>query len=171
VTFKSVGIRWGVSSKGLVVSVGARYGRVVETIEDAGHVRYFGAAFPAALGPKVAAVAAAIPESGHTPARPFIVRVDEELVSIPYRIHNTEPPHDTRRYLSPVQRTVMSCLYTRHDDGWIRQRHLESIVGQAETWVAPFVVQLFGEYVVEISLARFAGRNFVALPGIMAACF
>lgn len=81
------------------MSVGARYGRVVQTLDDAGHVGHFSAAFPAALRPEVAAVAVVIPESRHTPARPFIVRVDQELVSIPYRIRNAEPSHDTQQYL------------------------------------------------------------------------
>jgi hypothetical protein len=95
---------------------------------------------------------------------PFVVCVDEELVSIPYRIYNAELSHDTQQRLSPAQRTVMACMYTRHHDGYVRQRHLEAIVGQAETWVAPFVVQLLGEYVVQIVLAVRCGLADIDVP-------
>jgi hypothetical protein len=91
--------------------VGARYGRIVERLDDEGHVGDFSASFPAALRSDVAAVAATVPESGLAPAAPFVVCVDEELVSIPYRIYNAELSHDTQQRLSPAQRTVMACMY------------------------------------------------------------
>ncbi|MFD0743142.1 hypothetical protein ACFQ1L_16165 [Phytohabitans flavus] len=59
----------------------------------------------------------------------------------------------------------MACLYTRHHDGYVRQRHLEAIVGKAKTWVAPFVVQLLGEYVVQIILAIRHGLADVDVSG------
>jgi hypothetical protein len=135
------------------------------TLDEGGQVGDFSAAFPATLWPEVAVVAAAIPESGVVPAAPFVVRVDRELVSIPYRIHNAEVSPDAARRLSPVQRTIMSCLYTRHDDGFVRQRHLEAIVGQAQRWVAPFVVRLLGEYVVQIVLAIRDGLADIDVSG------
>jgi hypothetical protein len=84
---------------------------------------------------------------------PFTVRVEGELVSIPYRIYNAEPVLSAAQRLLSVQQTILACLYTRHHNGHVRQRHLETIVGHAEDWVAPFVVQLLGEYVVQIVLA------------------
>jgi hypothetical protein len=32
----------------------------------------------------------------------------------------------------------------------VRQRHLERILSMRETWVVPFVIQLMGEYVIQI---------------------
>jgi hypothetical protein len=52
--------------------------------------------------------------------------------------------------LTATQRTILHCLYSRHHDGWVRQRHLEHIVASTEPWVVPFVVRLAGEYVLEI---------------------
>ena len=110
-------------------------------------------AFPAAMWPDVSAVTSIIDVARLASTAPFTVWVGEEQVSIPYRIYNPEPSVDSLRDLSPVQQTVLACLYTRHHDGHVRQRHLPTIVRQAELWVTPFVVRLLGEYVVQIILA------------------
>jgi hypothetical protein len=70
-------------------------------------------------------------------------------VAIPYRIYNDEVPGDEQHALTPTQRIMLSCLYTRHHDGFVR-RHLEKIVRLPLPWVAPYVVALTGEYVLEI---------------------
>ena len=113
----------------------------------------YGAAFPAAVRPEVAAAVSIMPSSPLKPAAPFAARVDGQTVSIPYRIYNAEPaPLEVQR-LSPTQQTVLACLYTRHHNGYVRQRHTEAVVRHALSWVCPFVVQLLGEYVVQIVLA------------------
>ena len=45
---------------------------------------------------------------------------------------------------------MVDCLLTRHSSGFVRQRHLDRIVGLSHAWIPPFVVQLTGEYVIEI---------------------
>jgi hypothetical protein len=67
--------------------------------------------------------------------------------------------------LSPVQHRILHCLYTRHHDGFVRQRHLEQIVGSAQPWVVPFVLQIVGEYVVELLLAIRGGLANLDTPG------
>jgi hypothetical protein len=37
-----------------------------------------------------------------------------------------------------------------HCDGFVRQKHVRGLVSRTEPWVAPFVVQLLGEYILEI---------------------
>ena len=91
-----------------------------------------------------------LPAAKLPPALPFRVLLAGETVTIPYRIYAPEPSPGRLEELSFVQRTVVDCLYTRHHDGWVRQRHAQRIVGHVEAWVAPFVVQLIGEYVDEI---------------------
>lgn len=39
---------------------------------------------------------------------------------------------------------------SRNHDGFVRQEYLSRIVASNYTWVPPFVIQLLGEYVVEI---------------------
>ncbi|KIF75679.1 hypothetical protein QR77_20825 [Streptomyces sp. 150FB] len=107
-------------------------------------------AFPTALADDVRAVLAIMPRSRLEPAGMFSVAVRGEQVAIPSRLYNDEPPAGAVASLSPRQGTVLHCLYTRHHDGMVRQRHLEAIVGAPEPWIVPFVVQLAGEYVLEI---------------------
>ncbi|MFD5794242.1 hypothetical protein ACFWIO_12015 [Streptomyces diastatochromogenes] len=108
------------------------------------------AAFPQRLAGEVRAVLAVMPEAWSAPMSPFSVDVGDEAVAIPYRIYQDEPPVDVVCSLTAVQRAILHCLYSRHSDGLVRQRHLEQLVGSEEPWVVPFVVQLVGEYVLEI---------------------
>ncbi|MET8451709.1 hypothetical protein [Streptomyces sp. NPDC005209] len=108
------------------------------------------AAFPQQLADEVRAVLAVMPEARYAPVSPFSVDVGDEAVAIPYRIHADELPVEVARSLTATQRAILHCLYSRHSDGLVRQRHLEHIVSLDEPWVAPFVVQLVGEYVLEI---------------------
>ncbi|WP_394814824.1 hypothetical protein [Streptomyces millisiae] len=85
---------------------------------------------------------------------------DGVRAAFPYRIYHDERPVDAVRSVSTPQRAILHCLYSRHSDGRVRQRHLEQIVSSDEPWVVPFVVQLAGEYVLEIlSYGDFIARN------------
>jgi hypothetical protein len=119
-------------------------------------------AFPAALRPDASVVSVAMPPAHLPPSSSFDVVVDGEAVTIPYRLYNPEPSSVRMGSLSPVQLTMLACLYTRHHDGRVRQRYLRLLAAQANPWVAPFVVQLLGEYVVEIVLDT---REYLAQAG------
>ena len=45
---------------------------------------------------------------------------------------------------------VCSCLQTRSNDGFKRQRAAADLLADLPPWGAPFIIGLFGEYVVEI---------------------
>ncbi|UCM91750.1 hypothetical protein LC193_08645 [Streptomyces marincola] len=107
-------------------------------------------AFPAELAGDAEAALSVMPASHLRPAAPFSVVVEGQQVLIPRRLYNDEPPTDAVAPLSARQRQLLHCLYSRHSDGVVRQRHLEKIVGSTDPWVVPFVVQLVGEYVLEI---------------------
>ena len=77
------------------------------------------------------------------------VRVGGEDLVIPYRIHH-EGNEQGCLQLSGLQSVMYSCILTRHHDGNVRQRQLRQIISVPEPWVVPFVVQLTGEYVMEI---------------------
>ncbi|MFJ5926223.1 STM3941 family protein [Kitasatospora sp. NPDC092948] len=108
------------------------------------------AAFPPELAEDVHAVVTVMPHTRHRAGNPFGVLVSGRPVAIPARIHHDEPPAEAVQALTPRQRKVLHCLYSRHGDGWIRQRHLEQFVDATDPWVVPFVVQLAGEYVLPI---------------------
>jgi hypothetical protein len=109
-------------------------------------------AFPAALRADVAKVADAVPPSSFAPVGGFTVTVDGETVIIPHRIYSDVPPCETIPE-GPLVRAISECLYTRHHDGHVRQRAVRALLtgpSAAAPWAVPFVVQLVGEYVVEV---------------------
>ncbi|MGV2920859.1 hypothetical protein [Streptomyces alfalfae] len=123
------------------------------------------AAFPTRLAGDVQSVLAVMPEASSAPVMPFEVEVQDEIVAIPYRLYNEEPYANLERPLSGTQQMILHCLYSRHHDGRVRQRHLEQITASGEPWVVPFVVQLAGEYVLEILESIGRGLPGLAVPG------
>jgi hypothetical protein len=122
-------------------------------------------AFPAELAGDAEAVASVMPASRLPPAAPFSVLVEGQQVLIPGRLYNDEPPPDAVASLSPQQQQLLHCLYSRHCDGVVRQRHLEEVVGSTDPHVVPFVVQLVGEYVLEILVVICDELRDLAAPG------
>jgi hypothetical protein len=115
------------------------------------------AAFPPQRARDVATVEDAMPAASFGPLGAFTVVVDADEVTIPYRIYNPEPDPAVEEALSPVQRTLLACLYTRHHDGRIRERRLTDVIASDADWVVPYVVYLASEYVVEIAVLVHAG--------------
>lgn len=110
------------------------------------------AGFPRELRAEAEAVAGRLPEPRHvlTP-RTQRVLVQGEDVELPARIYNPELHRDAMQVLTSVQRLVTACIYSRHHDGYVRQASCAALLPAREPWVVPYVVQLLGEYVVEIS--------------------
>jgi hypothetical protein len=106
-------------------------------------------AFPESVRDDAIRVASILPEPLHRSAATFRVIVNAETVAIPYRIYH-DPQLIGTDQLSSLQQELLSCLLTRHRSGFVRREHLRRIIGSHHIWVPPFVVQLIGEYVVEI---------------------
>ena len=79
----------------------------------------------------------------------FSLRLGNELISIPYRIYYDRPTVQNSQ-LTPLQSEMLDCLFTRHHDGFVRQKCLARIISSQSAWIPCFVVPLVGEYVVEI---------------------
>lgn len=122
-------------------------------------------AFPAELSGEVAAVLTIMPAAGFGPVGPLPVVVEGRPVSVPGRLYHDEPSAEAVASLSARQRQLLHCLYSRHHDGRVRQRHLAEVVGSAEPWVVPFVVRSVGEYVVEILVVIREGLRELVVPG------
>jgi hypothetical protein len=105
-------------------------------------------AFPIAVRDDVCLALSAFP-STRLLGQSFSVRVDNEVVTVPARIHN-DPALISVDQLTDLQRELVDCLLTRHSDGLVREKHLARVVRVNHIWVPPFVVKLVGEYVVEI---------------------
>jgi hypothetical protein len=105
--------------------------------------------FPRALGDDVAAVQPVI--RGTIDLRGRVeATVSGEQVAFAHRLYNPEPSGERVAALTSTQRLIAHCVYSRHHDGHVRQRHCEQIVRSTAAWVPPYVVRLVGEYVVEI---------------------
>ena len=79
----------------------------------------------------------------------FSVSVGPETLTIPYRIYH-DPSLIQPKGLTGTQARLLARLLTRHHNGVVREEHLRKILDSKEEWTPPFVVQLVGEYVVEI---------------------
>jgi hypothetical protein len=133
-------------------------------------------AFPLSLQPSIADVLEGLPHTAYPPngsisgsnSRDWSpITVQGDLVVIPHRIYNSVPASDLAQNGSEA-RVAIDCLYTRHNDGLVRQTALRRVLASAEhPWTVPFVLQLLGEYVIEIcdDIELFAETRLAALPG------
>jgi hypothetical protein len=117
-------------------------------------------AFPAAVSERVVHAASQLPPAEfqhaglvtHSNAHhwPALV-VEGETVEIPYRMYNPELPGRTWDALSALDRAIVACMYSRHNDGRVRQAAVGRLMTAPAPFIALYVVQLLGEYVVEIA--------------------
>ncbi len=105
-------------------------------------------AFPSSVRGDALRVTSVLPQATLS-TQTFSVYVSNETLSVPYRIYH-DPALIDRTCLTAGQGELLDCLLTRHHDGFIREKYLASIISANKEWIPPFVVQLVGEYVIEI---------------------
>ncbi|MFZ7133324.1 MAG: hypothetical protein ACOWWR_13310 [Eubacteriales bacterium] len=110
------------------------------------------AAFPKVLSVEVDSVFNNIPLSSIPPTPNDIgyIAINGESLHIPSRIYWQQPDQAVIDKLTEIQFLILACLYTRSSDGFIRDRYIELIVRHPEEWAIPYIIQLLGEYVIEI---------------------
>jgi|GEM_PF-132810 len=110
--------------------------------------------FPKTIAQDVSAVFQIIPKrkKAYGLSEQFVTyRIQNDEIEIPYRVYWDEPKDEDLESLSPRQLMILHCIYSRSHDGYIRQKHIESIVsGDYPDWAIPYVVKICDEYVVEI---------------------
>jgi len=118
-------------------------------------------AYPQKMGKDVRAVLRIIkPEERYRPAEyDRAVSANSEQLVIPYRIYFPEPDDRLVSRLSHRQKAILATLYTRHADGYIREKWLKQVPAD-ESWQAPFIALLIGEYVIEIIRAMRSCEQF-----------
>lgn len=80
----------------------------------------------------------------------YSVSLNSETIRLPTRLYFDELDSGVYGTLNEVQQTIVDCIYTRHHNGFVRQNHLKRLSGTSFDFVRPFVIQLLGEYVIEI---------------------
>jgi hypothetical protein len=118
---------------------------------DSDPARRLRSAFPKGLAEDARTVIDALPASIHETLRDIgTVVVRGEAVRIPSRIYHEPLGPSAAAQLTERQQIIAACLYTRHHSGFVRETALRRIIESEEPCVPPFVVQLLGEYVIEI---------------------
>jgi hypothetical protein len=136
-------------------------------------------AFPARLAPSATSVVQSLPAARLGPSRPVTASnsrawaglvVAGEPVVIPYRVYNPAPPPHFASGLRRTEQVITAAINSRHHDGLIRQRALSTLLECDEPWTAPFVVQLLGEYVIQIctDIEKFTRTALPARPAMQA---
>lgn len=109
------------------------------------------AAFPAALADTVSRLLPALSKGQmHPPSAAFEVLQDGRLLRIPVRTYYARAALLAATGLPGDAGAVALCLGTRHHDGHLREHCAARLLLQQRAWTVPFVVQLCGEYVLEI---------------------
>lgn len=106
---------------------------------------YVPKAFPAALSRRAADTARLIPDYPYR-LWGYDVALNGERLEIPVRLYF--PPSILS---SPDADGLLLCLGTRHHDGFLRQRCVAQLLERGDEFAVPYIVQLLGEYVVEIA--------------------
>jgi hypothetical protein len=117
--------------------------------------------FPQSLWADVRRVTTIMPAYRHSPLVvnqnpagrlvPVKVTIEGEAVNVLNRTYSGEPAGELVASLSTRQRLIYDCVYARHWDGFVRERHVEGLLAGAEPWIPTFVLELLGEYVIEIA--------------------
>jgi hypothetical protein len=107
-------------------------------------------AFPAVFAEDVSFILARLlPAPVSTSTDPILsFTMAGEALSLPARMYF--PEWDGWQRLSAQQQLIYHCMFTRHHNGYVRERAMSHIIHKIEIWTVPFVIQLAGEYVVEI---------------------
>lgn len=88
--------------------------------------------------------------------------VNEELISIPCRIYIDFEIFDMES-LSCLQKRIVLCYFTRHHNGYTREKCLKRILesGTISDFELPYLILLCGEYVLQITTEAFNGIRMV----------
>ncbi len=72
-------------------------------------------------------------------------------VRFPYRTYGNEPDEEFVENLNKERQLKLFCTYTRHNDGYIREKYVKRILeSNFDNHCIPYIVKLCDEYVIEI---------------------
>lgn len=78
-------------------------------------------------------------------------RLENDVISIPYRMYFCDVDPAQIKHLTDTQKTILYCIYTRNNNGFIREKYLKELLKlDFDYWVIPFIFKLCDEYVMEI---------------------
>ncbi|MBL4900907.1 MAG: hypothetical protein JKX76_14955 [Colwellia sp.] len=106
--------------------------------------------------------------SKHEPYVPFEVLVEKNTLTIPTRIYTDEGQLGRLSELTSIQKEVVYCFFSRHHDGFVREKCLREFVTSDNPFTVPYILQLLGEYVVEIIDVIYKNREKINKTNLVA---
>jgi len=97
--------------------------------------------------------------SKHQSYEPFKVNLESNTLFIPTRIYTDKGQLDKLEKLSLKQKEMVYCLFSRHHDGFVRERCLREFITSNNSFTAPYILKLLGEYVIEIIEVIYQNRE------------
>lgn len=70
-------------------------------------------------------------------SRYYIVNLGGLNIAIPERVYMRE---QTPSNMTAIQRNILDCIFTRHNNGFVRQHHLQNLISCTEYWTIPFAL-------------------------------
>lgn len=80
----------------------------------------------------------------------YQIYLGSDKLTIPYRVYFDEPNIYREKNLTENESCILNCIYSRHGDGYIRQKRFGKLVSSKSRLVVPFAAQLLGEYLISI---------------------
>lgn len=72
-------------------------------------------------------------------------------ITMPYRNYFLEPTCKEIENLNKIEKTILSCIYSRSYDGFVRAKHINILFSLGyPNWVIPYIFKVSDEYVIEI---------------------
>ena len=78
------------------------------------------------------------------------VVIGEEEIKMPYRIHYNSPYSLAGSIFTQKEQEILNCIFSRHGNGYIRQKAIQNIIKSDNIWAIPYIVRIIGEYILEI---------------------
>lgn len=78
------------------------------------------------------------------------VTIGRETLYIPSRIYYKPPYSLVDPKFTGTEREILNCIFSRHYNGYIRQKAILNIINSDRNWTTPYIVRIIGEYVIEI---------------------
>lgn len=74
----------------------------------------------------------------------------KQTIDLPTRIYYKPPHYPINAKLTQTEKDLLNCIFSRHHDGYIRQKAIQNILHSQNDWAIPYLVRIIGEYVIQI---------------------
>ena len=75
---------------------------------------------------------------------------DGKQIKFPYRIYCQDDEHAYSLF-GDNEKLIYDCIFTRSNDGYVREKHIENILGtEIPEWCLPYILRSSADYVLDI---------------------